>query len=75
MSTDNIALIDAKALAELLRIGLASVWRWERAGRLPRALHLGQRCTRWRKEEVMAWLAAGSPRRAEWEAMRRPVAG
>jgi predicted DNA-binding transcriptional regulator AlpA len=46
-------------------------WRtWDAAGRIPRALHIG-RSTFWRPEELKAWVAAGCPDRATWEALQQ----
>lgn len=43
-------------------------WRtWDSAGKIPRPVRIG-RSTLWRFDELKAWVAAGCPRRAEWEA-------
>ena len=39
------------------------------AGRLPRPLKVG-RSNRWRLAEIRAWIEAGAPPNAEWQAMR-----
>jgi predicted DNA-binding transcriptional regulator AlpA len=45
-------------------------WRsWDSAGQIPRPVRIG-RSTLWRAAELSAWIAAGCPRRAEWEAQR-----
>lgn len=42
-------------------------WRaWDSAGLIPRPIRIG-RSTLWRTEELKGWVAAGCPRRAEWE--------
>uniref|UniRef100_A0A7C2P5A6 DNA-binding protein n=1 Tax=Schlesneria paludicola TaxID=360056 RepID=A0A7C2P5A6_9PLAN len=42
-------------------------WRaWDSAGLIPRPIRIG-RSTLWRTEELKEWVAAGCPRRAEWE--------
>lgn len=42
-------------------------WRtWDAAGLIPRPVRIG-RSTLWRAAELWAWVAAGCPRRAEWE--------
>jgi excisionase family DNA binding protein len=63
--------IDAAELARLLRISQRQVYRLRDAGRLPAPLELGG-CVRWSLREIEAWLAAGAPRRKDWEAMREP---
>ena len=43
-------------------------WRtWDAAGWIPRPVRIG-RSTLWRLDELRAWVAAGCPRRDEWEA-------
>lgn len=43
-------------------------WRtWDTAGWIPKPVRIG-RSTLWRADELRAWVAAGCPRRAEWEA-------
>ena len=42
-------------------------WRsWDAAGRIPRPVRIG-RSTLWRVDELRGWVAAGCPRRDEWE--------
>ena len=42
-------------------------WRgWDAAGKIPQPIRIG-RSTMWRTEELQAWIAAGCPRRKEWE--------
>lgn len=43
-------------------------WRaWDSAGWIPKPVRIG-RSTLWRFDELREWVAAGCPRRAEWEA-------
>jgi predicted DNA-binding transcriptional regulator AlpA len=61
---------DAKRLSRLLGVGVRSVRTWDYAGKLPRPIKLGAR-TVWVLSEIRAWLAAGAPDRAEWEARKK----
>ena len=61
--------IDASQLARLLRVSVRQVDRLRDAGRLPAPLELGG-CVRWSTREIEAWIAAGAPRRKDWELMR-----
>jgi predicted DNA-binding transcriptional regulator AlpA len=61
-------VVDARWLARLLCCGLRTVRTWDSAGRLPAPLRIGGRVV-WRVSEIRAWLVAGAPRRAEWEAI------
>jgi hypothetical protein len=45
-------------------------WRaWDAAGWIPRPIQIG-RSKLWGLDELRAWVAAGCPRRAEWESLR-----
>ena len=64
---DVPALIGTRAVAALLGRSVRSIRRDHAAGRLPRPVRLGG-AVRWRRAEVLGWIAAGCPGRAEWEA-------
>jgi excisionase family DNA binding protein len=61
--------IDAREMARLLDVSMRQVYRLNDSGQLPAPLALGG-CKRWLRSEVEAWLAAGAPRRKDWEALR-----
>lgn len=61
--------VDARGLAGLLCCGLRTVRTWDAAGKLPAPIRIGGRVV-WRVSEIRAWLAAGAPDRAEWEARK-----
>jgi excisionase family DNA binding protein len=74
MPTERLLLNDLE-VAELLGISRASAHRLRAAGRLPAPLKLGRSC-RWRRDELMRWIAAGAPplelwRELEAQARRR----
>lgn len=58
-------LIRDRELAALLGCSRALVWRLNSAGRIPQPVRVGG-LTRWRVDEVRAWVAAGAPPRARW---------
>jgi len=60
-------VVDAKRLAKLLTCGVRTVRTLDAAGKLPAPLRLGGRVV-WRRVEIKAWVAAGCPDRAAWEA-------
>jgi predicted DNA-binding transcriptional regulator AlpA len=70
MSTVAPPLLTAAEVGELLRIDERSVRRAQHAGQLPRPVRVTARSIRWRRDELVAWIAAGSPDRQTWEAMR-----
>ena len=62
-------VVDAKRLAKLLCAGVRTVRTWDAAGKLPAPLRIGGRVV-WRVDEIRAWINAGAPNRAEWEARK-----
>jgi excisionase family DNA binding protein len=63
-------LLDVRTVARLLNVSIRTVRAWDTSGRLPAPLRLTRGCIRWRYDELRAWLAAGAPDRAAWEARR-----
>jgi predicted DNA-binding transcriptional regulator AlpA len=62
-------LLSAKAAAALCGKSLRTWRTWDAAGLIPRPIRIG-RSTLWRADELRAWIAAGCPRRSEWEIRR-----
>jgi predicted DNA-binding transcriptional regulator AlpA len=62
-------LIAARRAAAMCGKSLRTWRSWDAAGWIPRPVRIG-RSTLWRVEELREWIAAGCPRRAEWEARR-----
>ena len=62
-------VVDARRLAKFLCAGLRTIRSWHAAGKLPAPIHIGGKVV-WRADEIRDWLAAGAPRRAEWQARR-----
>ena len=62
-------VVDARRLAKFLCAGLRTVRAWDAAGKLPSPIRLGGKVV-WRLDEIRDWLAAGAPRRDEWQARR-----
>ena len=65
-------LIDIGQLSALLRRSVASLERDQSAGRLPAQVYVGG-SRRWRRAEIVAWVAAGCPPRERWEEMRTAI--
>ena len=66
---DPPLVVGARELAALLRVGLRTVRSMDAAGSLPKPVKIGH-SVRWSLEDIKCWLAAGCPRRAEWEARK-----
>ena len=60
-------LVTAKQAAAMCEKSLRTWRTWDAAGWIPRPVRIG-RSTLWRVGELQEWVAAGCPRREEWEA-------
>ena len=60
-------LIGPIGLARALDCSRRHVEHLDAGGHLPKSVRLG-RLRKWRLDEITAWIAAGAPRRDEWEA-------
>jgi len=64
---NSALLITARVACSMCGKSLRTWRTWDSAGLIPQPVRIG-RSTLWRVEELKAWVAAGCPRRAEWEA-------
>lgn len=62
--------LDARGVADALRVSVRSIRRLDDAGKLPEPLRLGG-SKRWLAEDIHDWLRAGAPPRRQWSAMRK----
>jgi excisionase family DNA binding protein len=69
IAPDRLALTAGEA-AELLGISRAQLYKLHQSGRLPLPVYLGTRAPRWLRDELLAWLQAGAPCRADWLRLR-----
>src|SRR5487761_1533607 len=67
-------LLTCGDLARELRDSGTTVTRMDQRGLLPRPVKIG-RAKRYVRSTIVAWIAAGCPRRAEWEAFFEPARG
>jgi predicted DNA-binding transcriptional regulator AlpA len=72
VSVDSSAqlLLTAREAAALCSRTLRTWRSWDAAGVIPRPVHIG-RSTLWRVDELREWVAAGCPRRQEWESRQQ----
>lgn len=59
-------LLRAPEAAALCAVSVRAWRMWDAAGKIPQPIRIG-RSTLWRAEELRRWIAAGCPRRKEWE--------
>ncbi|MBI3837842.1 MAG: helix-turn-helix domain-containing protein [Planctomycetia bacterium] len=60
------ALLSVELVAKLLGVSKRTIHRWNSSQMIPRAVGLAG-TTRWRRDEIEAWLLAGCPSRERWE--------
>ncbi len=63
-------LLSADKVAALLDISERSLWRLRSAGAIPQPVRLGG-SVRWRREDILEWMAQGCPRGTSRENGRR----
>lgn len=49
---DDVKLLTAKEVAELLGVHVRSVWRMAQTGEIPAPIRLGERVVRWRLSDL-----------------------
>ena len=68
-TNQNMRLLNAKSLGQLLALSKRQVFRLSSCGKIPKPLKIGG-SVRWSAEEISNWLAAGAPDRKTWEAIK-----
>lgn len=63
------ATLTRAELARELRTTTKTVDRWTQAGKLPAPAKIGRRVL-YQRDEIVRWVAAGSPSREAWTAMQ-----
>lgn len=58
-------LVDAKEAAALCGVGVSTWYNLVACGKTPNSVRLG-RSVKWRRNELVAWIAAGCPSRDKW---------
>ncbi len=66
----DVQLLTVADFSKCLRISVRQCWRLVKGGQVPAPVKLSNRILRWRRKEISDWLAAGSPRREQWEKRR-----
>ncbi len=68
-TNQNMQLLNAKSLGQLLALSKRQVFRLSSCGKIPKPLKIGG-SVRWSAEEISKWLAAGAPDRKTWEIVK-----
>lgn len=45
-------LLSAQKMAEQLGVSVPTIWRWAKAGRLPKPTKLSPGCSRWKESDI-----------------------
>ena len=61
---ENAVLLPAERVAEMLQVSTRTLWRLLNGGKLIGPVRLG-RSVRWRKDELLRWIADGCPARSD----------
>lgn len=64
-------LLNADDSAALLGISRRQWYKLASMGKTPEAVLLGKRLQRWRRQEILDWVEAGTPKRADWERTKK----
>jgi prophage regulatory protein len=71
VAEENVELLRAGEVATMCGVSKRSIWNWSSQGRFPQPLRLGERITRWRKRDVIAWIEGkGRTRHERRQSMR-----
>ena len=70
ISTKDVMLIDAKALADILSTSVRTVWRLRTSGKLPKPITIGG-SVRWSLHSIERWIEMGAPPVNEFEARNK----
>ena len=58
--TTTTAMMTVGEIAAEMGIGVATVWRWRDAGRMPAPVKIGA-VVRWRRDDIDQWIAKSCP--------------
>lgn len=56
-------LLGIKEVRALTGVSIDTIYRWGREGKFPVRIEIGERCSRWREDEIRAWIEARSAER------------
>lgn len=52
----NTQLLDIKQVSEIVGLSPSTIWARVAGGEFPPAVRIGNRCTRWNRVEIEAWI-------------------
>lgn len=63
-------MLTVEQVAELLELGVRTVWRYEKAGKIPVSKQYGRK-KKWDKKEFELWWKLGRPISADFEKLKK----
>jgi predicted DNA-binding transcriptional regulator AlpA len=66
----GVEALDASQAARLCGVSVSKFRAMSDRGLCPAPVELGDRCPRWNRSELLAWLRSGAPPRSRWREMR-----
>lgn len=68
-TSQNIQLLGAEALGQMLSLSKRQIFRLNSSGKIPAPIRIGG-SVRWAESIIVDWLQAGAPDRKTFEAMK-----
>lgn len=73
MTMEETVLLTAEQSWALCNLGKSAWYKNKSSGKIPAPVKIGG-ALRWRRDELLAWIAADCPPRVKWDAMRKSLA-
>lgn len=67
---DQEKLLDVEQVATLLNLGVRTVWRYEKDGKIPASKRYGRKKV-WDEDDLKLWWQLGRPTRTEFETLKK----
>lgn len=48
-------MLTAQNVAKIVGVCVKTLWKWEAAGRMPRAIRITRRTVLWKEEDILLW--------------------
>jgi len=55
---DDLEILSVKDVSELLGFSRQTLWRWQKAGKMPKRRKFGDKMTGWPRYEIREWIKA-----------------
>jgi predicted DNA-binding transcriptional regulator AlpA len=69
IKNEQILLTSSQAV-NLIGVSLRTWYAWDQIGKIPKPINIGKKLF-WKKDELLAWIDAGCPKRDNWNYSRQ----